>query len=113
MKTLTLEHLEWIVEALPEDAPIEGNVLASGDDAADRRAERSVRRQLEAGNQWAWCVARVAGQWKGLRASDYLGGCSYKGEKDFIKNSGYYDDMRATVLAEIQKQAASIVEALV
>ncbi len=111
-KALTLDDIQWTIEALPEDTSIEGNVMASGDDAADKEAEESVRADLESGNGWAWCTVRVTGRWEGLKATDYLGGCSYKSEQDFCAR-GYYDDMRNTVLAELQEHAENIASKIV
>jgi hypothetical protein len=112
MKTLTLEDLTWKVEALPEDMPLEGNVMASGDDAQDREAEEIIRKDYESGNEWAWCVAKVTGSWMGLSHSTYLGGCSYKSKEDFCASGGYYDDMQAEILKEIQDKADLIYENL-
>lgn len=108
MRTLTLEDLTWKVEALPEDMPLEGNVLASGDDAQDKEAEDIIRKDYESGNEWAWCVVKVTGSWMGLTVTEYLGGCSYESKEDFCTPGGYYDDMRSQVLEEIQSKAELI-----
>lgn len=81
----------------PEDMPIKGNVIASGDDAYDQECENRILAQLEAGNEWAWCCTHVLMTWKGLTAHDYLGGCSYSSQEDFEKD-GYYADMVDTCL---------------
>lgn len=112
-RTLTLDDIQWTVEALPEDMQIYGNVLASGDDDEDRKAAEAVQADLESGNEWAWCTVRVTGKWEGLKAVDYLGGCSYKSQEDFCAPGGYYDDMRATVLAELQEHAENIAAKIV
>lgn len=96
MNKLTLDDVEFSIECLPEDAPIKGNCSAI-DPETDARTEAWIKRELESGNQWAWCTVRVVGTYEGLEADDYLGGCSYADEADF-KNGGYYDDMRQTVL---------------
>lgn len=62
-----------------------------------------VRRQMRAGNDWAWCQVEVRGTYKTLTQSAYLGGCSYASEEDF-KVGGYFQDMRAEVVAELNKR---------
>jgi hypothetical protein len=59
----------------------------------------SVRKMMEkAKGNWGWCEASVTVKFKDdngktLTGTDYLGGCSYIDEFDFIKNSGYFADM--------------------
>ncbi len=95
------------LKCLPEDISIEGNVLASGDDEEDRKAEEEVRRQLKDGNEWAWCCAHVRVSFESLQADDYLGGCSYLSEEDF-RAGGYYEDMVNSCLDEILSQIEKI-----
>jgi hypothetical protein len=109
MKTLKIEDISFEAIAHEETTPIEGNAMASGDDASDKRTEKMIYRQLENGNEWAWCTIEVKGTYKGLEASDYLGCCSYKSEKDF-KKDGYYKDMQQTVFEDIQKQLEDILK---
>jgi hypothetical protein len=101
---MTLKNLSIEVDAFPEDFGPEGQF----DDPKDlalvkKRMARSV---------WGWCSVRVRAKWKGLTAVDYLGGCSYKSEEDFIKTSGYYEDMVATVKADLREQALDIANSL-
>lgn len=67
-----------------EDLQIEGNALASGNDEWDREQEQWIRDQLDGGNEWAWCCARVDVEWEGFKETEYLGACSYKSRADFI-----------------------------
>tara|TARA_R100001530_G_scaffold134994_3_gene111117 strand:- start:556 stop:939 length:384 start_codon:yes stop_codon:yes gene_type:complete len=86
----------WLtVEELPDDSPIEGNAMASGDDAVDRRAEQYVRDSLAAGNQWAWCTVRIAAEHidSGVVGESFLGACSYDSEEDFMQVNGNAPDM--------------------
>jgi len=75
----------------PEDISIEGNAIASGDDAYDKEVEDKIRAELEY-NQWAWCTVEVKVTINDCHTSEFLGGCSYKDENDFI-TGGYYEDM--------------------
>lgn len=94
------------VEALEENAPIKGNAIASGDDAHDAEVEAKIQEDLESGNEWAWCCAKVTAGVAGmpdLECASYLGACSYSGWRDFVEG-GYYDCMTEeslqTLLAE-------------
>ena len=103
-KKLKITDVTWQLDCLPEDVSIEGNALASGDDVQDRAQERWIHDQLGSGNQWAWCSVRLTGSYKGLEAFDTLGCCCYLDENDFQQPGGYFDDMRANVLADLQVQ---------
>ena len=107
---LTVNDIEWEIECLPEDTSIEGNVMASGDDEADRKAEQLVIDQLDSGNEWAWCTVRVSGRYMGLEAYDFLGCCSYLSIDDF-KLGGYFEDMQSVVLDELNAMVNKIKQA--
>lgn len=106
-----ISGIEYTIECLPEDIPIEGNAMASGDPDVDAETERWIREQLGWGNSWAWCVVKVSAEWRGLTAETYLGGCSYYGEDDF-KQGGYYTDMCAELADEIEAKAKDIAQGL-
>jgi hypothetical protein len=77
----------------PEEIPVRGNALASGDDAEDRAIEDSILSRLEAGDEWAWCMVTVRVTLPcGRFAEDHLGCCSYDDERDF-RAGGYFEDM--------------------
>lgn len=107
MKLRELEEHEVTFEVLclEEDTPVRGNALASGDDAEDRKAEDSVLQALDRGNQWAWCCVRVRAVWRGFQGTDHLGCCSYADEEDF-KRCGYFADMKAEALADLNRKLA-------
>ena len=107
MKPLTLDQCEVTLECLPEDTSVRGNAMASGDDVADRECEDSILRDLENGNEWAWCIVKVTVAWKGWRGTDYLGACSYASEADFRQPGGYFESMCQTALAELNKSLAN------
>jgi hypothetical protein len=92
-KLPTIDQVNFTVEALPEDLPIRGNIMASGDDDVDKEVEETVIRQLENGNVWAWCIIEVTAEYKGYTGVDYLGGCSYRSRADFEKDA-YCKDMK-------------------
>jgi hypothetical protein len=90
----------------PEDLPVRGNLMASGDDVLDKFFEDAVIEELEH-NPWAWCVVEVKACWKGLKASTFLGCCSYRSENDF-KVDGYFENMVDEVLKELSENANEI-----
>ena len=95
----------------PEDMPVRGNAMVSGDDDADRETEDMIIEQLENDNQWAWCVVTVTARHPdiaGLSGADHLGGCSYRNEAEFTQPGGYYDDMCAEALDDLLKQIDTI-----
>lgn len=110
-RKLTAKDVRFVLRYEPEHIPVEGNALASGDDRLDRKAERWIYRQLDAGNEWAWCTVVVEAHWEGLTGTDCLGGCSYRSEKDFRKG-GYYEDMKAVALADLQAQVDALADAI-
>ena len=95
-------RIEIYTEALYEDIPIRGHALASGDTETDKQVEGRILAELDAGNEWAWCVARVwvrCKEWDEeeqethiIEEDEYLGCCSYNNEQEF-KEGGYWNDM--------------------
>jgi hypothetical protein len=93
----------YTLDIEPEDIPVRGNAMASGDDAVDRRAERWVNRQLRAGNQWAWCSVTVTASRGEHEGHDHLGACSYRDTQQFIEPGGYYEDLKDEAYRELLK----------
>jgi hypothetical protein len=124
----------FAVECLPEDIPVRGNALASGDDAEDKACEDEILARLDSGDPWAWCCVKVtatleckAPQYEvghtskgpcyrmptdvSLVGVDYLGGCSYRDEADF-REGGYFDDMKDAALEHLQAQVDALAKAV-
>jgi hypothetical protein len=108
MRPITEQEAQFSIECLEECVQVRGNAIASGDDRLDTNTENLILEELDSGNQWAWCTVRVVAEWNGLEGDDYLGCCSYKDEKDFIERSGYYEDMKAQALAELNGKVAAV-----
>lgn len=89
----TIDRITYTIEIEPEDVPVRGNAMASGDDDLDREVEDEILAKLDRGNLWAWCAVKVTASFDGFTGHDYLGGCSYNNVKDFI-DGGCYADMR-------------------
>lgn len=60
-----------------------------------------------------WFVARVTASRKGVvLGTDYLGGCCYSSEEEFLRD-GYYTDMIDTAVSEARKTLAELVKEIV
>lgn len=103
IRKLTKDDVKFTIVVEPEDIPIRGNYMVSGDDAADKEAEDEVIKDFNNGNVWAWCTIRVKAHWGSFSGSDLLGGCSYKDEQDF-KDDIYYEDMKKGALEDLNEQ---------
>lgn len=90
---LTIKDIEFSIDIEPE-------YDVTPEEDLDPRAARWVRKQLDSGNDWAWCVVKVTASYKGFEGTDYLGASSYKSEKDF-KRGGYYEDMQQRALESL------------
>lgn len=78
-KPLLAEEVEFSTTLEPEcDEPFEGNCLASGDEAEDKKQEDWVRSELARGNEAAWCVVITRAKWGDVEAFASLGACSYE-----------------------------------
>ena len=106
---LTTKDVDIVLEALPEDMPVRGNLVVSDEPELDRAEEDKVLADLE-WNEWAWACAhvRVTDPESGLSADAYIGGCSYNGEDDF-RSGGYYEDMVAECLDDLNTRIAALV----
>lgn len=83
MREFKADEVDFVLGVEFDDLDIEGNVLASGDDEADRNAEEWVRNEVERGNVWAWACVIVTAKWAGFEGWDTLGGVSCKKAEDF------------------------------
>lgn len=106
-KLPSIEDVTFEIEAQEEDMSVKGNASAI-DEETDKETEDYINAQLDNGNIWAWCVVKVTAKYKGHEGTDYLGGCSYESEKDFVKNSGYYEDMKQTAYDDLISQLESL-----
>lgn len=91
-----------------EDIEIKGNVLASGNEDDDRKAEEWTYHELERGNIFAWCWARVVAKADGFEGSDSLGCISCRGREEFERlflpdlKTNALDDLRRVLKATIK-----------
>jgi hypothetical protein len=111
VRDLTEAEVTFTCECEPEDVPFVGNCSAH-DDETDRKQEEWVRDQLDGGNEWAWCHVIVRAAWKGFEGTASLGCCSYLSREDFMRPGGYYDDMKAEALADLNRAVREAAEEL-
>jgi hypothetical protein len=118
IRTLLPSDVTFTIECLPEDLSIEGNVMASGDDAFDLECEEKIRKDLDSGNEWAWCCVRVTAEWEApngqtFKGVEHLGGVSCESEKDFTEGqSDYFEDLKAGALEDLNDSIRKLAEAL-
>ena len=106
IKLPTINQVEFELTAEPEYIEIRGS-FDSGDADLDEETAQKIESQLEY-NEWAWCCVKVDCNYKGLTGTDYLGGCNYDSKEDFIKNSGYYEDMKETAYNDLIQQIKNL-----
>jgi len=110
MKKITKDMVNWTISVEQDITPVRGNAMVSGDTELDSRIEDEILEELESGNVWAWGCVTVTGTYGGWESYDVLGGCSYVSEGDFIANSGYYADMQATILEDLNADIEGIIK---
>ncbi len=114
VRLLTAADVEFRLVVEREHVPVEGNVLASGDEAEDRAYEESILGRLRKGDTWAWAAVTVEARWRDYVGRDHLGCCTYADEGEFRAPDGYYPQMCEEALAElnrvVQDAAADLAE---
>lgn len=94
------------ISAHEEKMPIEGNALNSGNELQDRQEEERIRKDLAAGNRWAWCTAYVRVTYRDeIHADAYAPCCSYQDEQEF-REDPHCADMVRSCLLEINRRLA-------
>lgn len=104
-------QIKYEIEIEPDDLPIEGNALASGDPEADRAAEREIYAQLQRGNVAAWAIVKVTARIDvgehTFRGWAVLGGCSYASETELrravVEEFDLMAEARADLIARISE----------
>jgi len=94
------------IRAEPDWVPVEGNAMASGDDALDREVEQEILQRLNQGDIWAWAAVTVEVSWKSFRGVASLGCCSYESEEDFCQPDGYFNDLVSEALEELNRKVS-------
>lgn len=111
IRPLTSEEVTFTLKAEPEDIPVRGNLICSGDSEFDKKCEDEVIARLESGDVWAWCYVSVTATWGEFQGSAALGGNSYESEADFLEsNSDYYEDLKVNALEDLNYQVSRAFE---
>lgn len=105
MKKLTLQDI--VISIIVEDESFSAYTQLG--ECMSKEEISELLEEARTSNVWKWCMVEVKGTYKGLESSEYLGGCSYDSEEDFINNSEYYNDMCEAVLSDLQKQVEEII----
>jgi hypothetical protein len=90
----------------PEQVQIEGNASAIDPDT-DRETYEWIRKELDAGNEWAWCTLVVRATYEDVPSLggasvcgfSYLGCCSYESGVDAKRDN--YEQMLAEALDDL------------
>lgn len=110
MKKITRDDIHLTIRCEEDPTPPEGNASAL-DAETDAQVLEWIGKELESGNQWAWCIVTVRGEYKGIYAEDSLCCCSYRSEDDF-KSGGYYDDMARNVVDDLNDTVSTLCSSL-
>ncbi len=94
-KPLELTDVKISIRIEPEDLAVEDSFQFQED-------IDYVHKQINSGNEWAWCTVWVVAKWEGHQGEDNLGGCSYQSEEDFRK-CDYFADMQQRALDELNE----------
>ena len=73
MRKLTESEVTFDLELEPEDIPLRGNAIASGDPDYDREYEAELQERLERGDESAWCCMVVTATWTSADGDEYVG----------------------------------------
>jgi hypothetical protein len=106
VRELTADEVEFELTVEPEDIPVRGNAMASGDDELDKACEGEILDRLDRGDVWAWAYVKVIAKWNGFSGWAGLGGCCYEDERHFVENSMYYEDLKHEALADLNRVIA-------
>jgi len=89
-----MKEVEFIVEILPEEAPVRGNACCTGDDDFDRQVEDEILADLAGGNDWAWCSVKVTARVDSIEGTAYSRYCNY------TNKTAFFDDPHCAAMEE-------------
>jgi hypothetical protein len=94
--------LTVVIEALAEDETPEHSERVTGSAPGYAKAVREVMKTAE--GRWGWCTVKITVLDGKRVGTNYLGNCSYQSAQDFIKSSGYFQQMVDEAVAEATAQ---------
>lgn len=86
------------IEALAEDETPEHSEKSTGSAPGYAKAVREVMKTAE--GRWGWCIVKITVLGGKREGTNYLGNCSYHSAQDFIKSSGYFQQVVDEAVAE-------------
>jgi len=90
------------IEALAEDETPEHSERVTRSAPGYAKAVREVMKTAE--GRWGWCTVKITVLGGKREGTNYLGNCSYRSAQDFIKSSGYFQQMVDEAVAEATAQ---------
>ena len=103
--------VEYLFRIEPEDIPVRGNAMASGDAEADKRDEDVIIARLNRGEIEAWCMAIVTARTvvdgQEFVGEATLGACSCDSEKELQNHCFEHYDMKAEALEDLKRELVS------
>jgi hypothetical protein len=99
------DAIQYRVEVFSDDAPIEGNAMASGDDEFDAKVEAEINERLERGDVTAWCVVHAIAETDAFSGDAYLAGCTLSPDEDlerFAQDNGLFDEARDDLIRNLR-----------
>ena len=109
-RTLARTDITIVVSTFPEEIPVKGNAVHSGDDDFDHQVETEILERLEQDDVWAWATVCVSAEWEGLKEAEYLGCCCYADEEEFRQEGGYFDDMVEEAIRNLNTRLRNLYE---
>jgi hypothetical protein len=107
-KKLNKNDINIRITAYPEDIPVKGNAICSGNEDFDQQVESEILERLEQDEVWAWATVCVTAEWEGLKEEGYLGCCCYADEKEFCQEGGYYEEMVEEAINNLNKRMQNL-----
>lgn len=101
VRKLNQDEVQFKLIVEDETEPLE-SVFGSDIDYIDQEVLENIKNRIRRGDTWAWCSVEIQALWRGFVGKAYVGHCSYENEQDFIKNSGYYDEIVQESLDDLQ-----------
>jgi hypothetical protein len=88
IRKVRADEVEFDYDVSEDGDDVRGNVMASGDDEADAKAENEVIVRLAQGDIWAWCSIKTTATWTApngtkLVGTLWVGGHSFKDREQF------------------------------
>jgi hypothetical protein len=109
-RKLNRDEIQIRITVLPEEIPVKGNAICSGDEDFDQQVEAEILERLAQDDLWAWATVSVTAEWEGMEEANYLGCCCYANEEEFRQEGGYFDDMVQEAVSNLNLRLRDLYE---